>query len=164
MLPFPVWNLLCIPHTLHYCIMCVGDIYLILTCYITILYRQVMMTLCSCCPYLDTETPLTCLHYGHIVLYIAKFSRWNNFANRCQKEEAEISTTKIFAKAALIYVLRNTITWLLCSSVGSSEIWRWMNPSKYYTPSRVFSGYLAVLIQQTSYRSSAFLSRRYRPS
>ena len=48
---------------------CVGDIwcvcrdvYLILTCYITILYRQDMMTLCNGCRYLDTETPLTCLH------------------------------------------------------------------------------------------------------
>ena len=37
------------------------------TCYITILYRQDMMALCNGCPYLDIETPLTCLHYGYIV-------------------------------------------------------------------------------------------------
>ena len=60
--------------------------------------------------------------------------------------------------------LSNTVTYSFCVQVwGSSGLWRWMNPSQYYMPSRVFSGY-TVLIQQTSYRSSAFLSRRYRPS
>ena len=41
---------------------CVENIYLILTYYITTLCRQDMMTLYNGCPYLDTETPLTCLH------------------------------------------------------------------------------------------------------
>ena len=39
--------------------------------------------------------------------------------------------------------LHNTITWLLCLC-ASLDLWRSMRPSQYYTPLRVFSGYLAV--------------------
>ena len=37
--------------------------------------------------------------------------------------------------------LRNTITWLLCLC-GSSDLRRSMNPSQYYSPSRVYSACL----------------------
>ena len=52
--------------------------------------------------------------------------------------------------------LHNTITWLLCLC-ASLDLWRSMNPSQYYTPSRVFSGYLAVFSKRLTGAARFFL-------
>ena len=51
--------------------------------------------------------------------------------------------------------LRNTVTWLLCFC-GWSDLWRSMNPSQYYTPSRVYS---ASLVDTWQYSANVLQQR-----